>query len=74
MATKEQVQSSLNALLAITEAIRGLKRVPSGELYSTCMGHMDLATFESFIGRLTRMGMVKEESHELIWIGPEIDR
>lgn len=72
MATKQQVQASVNALLAIAEAIRELGEVPSGELYARLMGHMDLETYESFIRRLVGAKLVENRGHLLVWVGPEV--
>ena len=47
--TKEQIAASLMAVKAVAEAIRELKRVPSGTLYAQVMGVMDLATYERIV-------------------------
>ncbi len=67
--TKAQVAASLNALRALADAILVLGEVPSGQLYSTVMGHMDLQTYESFINRLIRTGLVEKKHDLLIWKG-----
>ena len=59
------------AVKEISLAIRDLKRVPSGHLYAVLMGKMDLELYNGIIQILKNAGLVKEESYELIWIGPE---
>lgn len=55
----------------LADAIRDLKRVPSGHLYAQVMGHMDIHTYNKAIDLLKRTKMVEEKNHELIWIGRE---
>ena len=56
-------------LMAVADTIRECGKCPAGVLYAGLMSRMDLGQFESLIGILKRAGMVREESHELIWIG-----
>jgi hypothetical protein len=72
---KNQIKAAIQALAALAEAIRELKRVPAGTLYAHLMGVMSLESFEAAIDRLVKSGLVRREaSHELVWTGPrEVD-
>jgi len=71
MPTKQQVSAAIKATAAVAEAIRGLKEVPSGELYARLMPYMTLEAYEGIIGTLVRAGLVdRKPSHILVWIGP----
>lgn len=69
--TKTKIKASLNALMALAESIRELGEVPSGELYSVVMSHMDIETYTSFIARLVSAGLVENKNHLLIWKGAD---
>ena len=69
--TAEQLKAGLDAIRALADTIRHLKRVPSGVLYARLMGSMDLRQYESMIRLLKDSGLVREVNHELIWIGPK---
>jgi hypothetical protein len=71
--TKEQFKAAIMAITALAEAIRELGEVPSSELYTRVMGHMNLDTYESFINRLVEAEVVQRKGHMLKWIGPKID-
>jgi hypothetical protein len=62
--------AGVRILYAVADAIRELGSVPSGVLYAQLMGKIDLQTYERIIDLLKGAGLVKESSHELIWIGP----
>lgn len=66
--TKTQVNAAVNTVIAIAEAIRELKSVPSGHLYARVMSHMSLETYESVINTLKNAGVIKETNSELIWV------
>ena len=68
--TKDQVRAALETVRAVADAIRELKRVPSGELYAQLMPVMDLATYERVIQTLKNTGLVAESGHLLEWRGP----
>ena len=70
LATKQQVTAALEAVRAVADAIRELKRVPSGKLYAIVMPHLSLESYEKIIGTLKGAGLVREEFHELIWVEP----
>ena len=67
---KAQVTAALEAVRAVADAIRELKRVPSGHLYAIVMPHLSLESYEKIIGTLKGAGLVREEFHELIWVEP----
>lgn len=70
MDNKAQIKASLNALMALADAIKELGSVPAGELYSVVMGHLDQPTFDSMIGILCRSGVVsRSPGHLLTWKG-----
>ena len=69
--TKDQVRAALQATLAVSEAIRELKEVPSGLLYAQC-GDISLEVFNGIIRTLKGAGLVAESNHLLMWVGPEI--
>jgi hypothetical protein len=72
MATREQVEAAMQIVVAVGDTIRALGTVPSGELYARLMGKFSLADYESIIGTLISVGVVKRDrSHLLHWIGPK---
>ena len=73
MPTKTQVTAAINAIFALSEAIREAKSIPSGHLYAVVMNHMDHHTYESFIDRLVDAGLVSRKGDVLVWVGPEIE-
>jgi len=73
--TKPDIQAALKVVLAVGDAIRNLRQVPSGELYARLMGHLSLEQYEKVIGTLKRTGLVKEEqSRLLVWIGDTCEK
>lgn len=71
---KPQIRAAVNATLAVAEAIRELKQVPAGNLYTHLMPVMDLDQFNALIRILVNAGLVREDqSHLLVWIGPDIE-
>lgn len=67
-------KATLNAILALTEAIRALGEVPSGHLYANVMGHMSLDVYNSYIDAIVRTGLVTRSNHLLTWAGPVIEQ
>ena len=67
----EQLKAGLDAIRALADTIREVKRVPSGVLYGRLMGSMDLRQYESMIRLLKDSGLVREVNYELIWCEPE---
>lgn len=70
--TKDQVLGAVRVCQAVAEAIREVRRVPAGHLYSAMMEVIpDLGAFDKIIGTLEGAGLVERTcSHELVWIGP----
>ncbi len=58
--------------LILCEAIRTANRIPSGTLYANLVGKLDLAGYEAIIQTIKNAGLIREQAHELIWIGPHI--
>ena len=68
--SNEQVAAGMQAVLAVGQAIRAAKRVPSGHLYARLMGVLSLDQYQRIIAILKKSGCVREEYHELIWVEP----
>lgn len=68
--TPQQKNAALQIITVVSEAIRELKEVPSGVLYSQLMGHMSLDQYNQIIGLIKRTGLVTESNHLLKWVGP----
>lgn len=64
---------NVQIIAAISEAIRGLKSVPSGHLYAQVMGHMTLDTYNGILGILTRAGLIEVKNHLITWTGPTLE-
>lgn len=62
--------AAVEIIMAVAEAIRSLKSVPSGHLYARLMGSMTLDDYQAVIGVLKRTGLVSESAHLLTWTGP----
>lgn len=62
--------AAVEIIMAVAEAIRSLKSVPSGHLYARLMGSLTLDDYQSIIGVLKRTGLVSESGHLLTWTGP----
>lgn len=72
--TPTQTAAAFNAVAAISEAIRELGSVPSGELYARVASHLDLKSYQAIIDLLKRCDLVREsKARMLTWIGPELD-
>lgn len=70
--TKEQMVAGFKVMAAVCETIREAKRIPSGTLYATLIGRMDLEAYNKMVGMLKNTGLVTEVAHELVWTGPVI--
>ena len=70
MDKKQAVKSVLTAVKAYADAIRGLKEVPSGELYAQTMSvGVTLETHNKIIELLKRSGLISIDNSYLIkWI------
>jgi hypothetical protein len=71
--TREQLRAALDALLALSEAIRALGSVPSGVLYAHVMGVMSIDAYASAVATMKGAGLVVEEANVLRWTGPTFD-
>jgi hypothetical protein len=67
--TREQVADALMTMRAVIETVRDAGRVPSGTIYATLMGRMDLPAYETMVALIVGTGLVRLENHELIWVG-----
>ena len=70
MIKKEEISAALNTLKAVLDAIRELKEVPNGVLYSHMMWAMPLTTYNQIIGILKQTGLVSEQNNVLRWVEP----
>lgn len=69
MSNQAQVNAAVQIVVAVGQAIREAKSIPSGHLYAHLMGRMNLETYNKVIGVLKNTGAVKEENHVLTWVG-----
>ncbi len=65
--TKDQLSSALNVLMAVADAVKEAKSIPAGTLYAVLMGKVDKQGFDSIIRTLVNSGVIRYESHLLIW-------
>lgn len=71
MNSDKQLDAAMNAVVALTEAIRQLKQVPSGHLYAQVMGVMSIDQYEALITIILRTGLVERDQSSLLrWVGP----
>lgn len=71
--TNAEVQSGMQMMIAVTEAIREAGEIAEGTLYAVLCGKVDLPGFEKMIALIVRTGLVeKTPSHLLRWIGPGV--
>lgn len=68
-AQRQQVDAALKQTMAVAEAIKELKEVPSGHLYARVMQFMTLHSYNSIIDILKRAGLVTETNNLLRWVG-----
>jgi hypothetical protein len=64
-----QATAAVRIVSALAEAIRDLGQVPSGRLYASVMGVMNLSEYQQAIGVLIKAGLIENRHHLLIWIG-----
>ncbi len=67
---RREVDATLKVIMAVAEAIRELKQVPSDHLYAQLMPLMDLPLYERIISTLKNVGLVTETNHLLQWVEP----
>lgn len=65
--TRNELHAGLKALAALAEAIRELKTVPSGHLYTQVMGYLDINAYESAIRTLCNAGVIRKSGDMLHW-------
>jgi hypothetical protein len=65
--TKEQLTAGLNTLRALADTIRELGEVPSGHLYASVMGAIDLQGYQKAIALLVKSGIVRQCGDVLVW-------
>ncbi len=71
--TKAQMLSGVDAVLAVSEAIRQAHQLPSGVLYAHLLGIVSMEGYLMALGILKRAGLIEiGASHMIRWIGPEI--
>jgi hypothetical protein len=70
--TRNQAASALAITSTIAGAIRSLGSIPSGHLYAQLMGKLSLAQYESCIGLLVKIKLIKIENHLITWVGKEV--
>lgn len=67
------IVSAVQITMAIAEAIRLARQIPSGELYAMLMPTgMSLELYEAVIATLCRSGIITNHNHLLTWAMPEI--
>lgn len=67
---RSQVKAVVGTVLAVAEALRALRRVPSSTLYAHVCGLMDFAAYTRTVDTLKEAGLVRESNHILFWTGP----
>ena len=65
-----KIHAALQIIQALAEAIRELKQVPAGVLYSQVIDKVSLNDFNAAINTLKGSGLVTEQNHLLIWVEP----
>lgn len=69
----EALKAAFKVTVAVSEAIREAKEMPSGVLYAFLLAKLPGLTEDAYKGllrNLTGAGLVKNEGHLLRWIGP----
>jgi hypothetical protein len=64
-----QTKAVIEVLMAVADAIKELKEVPSGHLYAALMGKMDIQSYEAIIRTLINSKLVARRSDLLVWVG-----
>ena len=66
----EEIRAALGVIRAVADAVREAGRVPSGVLYAAVNAHgVGLPAYQRVVQSLTDAGLVRVESHELVWTG-----
>ena len=64
---KEKVLAAVSMIKAVADAIKELKRVPSGRLYASMMNIVSIQDYEKIIGMLKGSNLIVEINNEIIW-------
>jgi hypothetical protein len=64
-----QTKAVIEVLMAVADAIKELKKVPSGHLYVVLMGKIDLQSYEAIIRMLVHSKLVERRGDLLVWVG-----
>lgn len=72
MPTKDELKAGVALVAAVAEAIRELKSVPSGHLYTRLQGRVTLDGYNKMISILKNAKLVEEKNFVLTWVGPEV--
>jgi hypothetical protein len=62
-------RAAVRIVSALAEAIRDLGQVPSGHLYASVMGVMNLDQYQPAIGILIKAKLIEDRHHLLVWVG-----
>jgi len=65
--TKKQLVAGLDTLRALADTIQELGEVPSGHLYASVMGVIDIHGYQRAIGLLVKSGAVRQSGDLLVW-------
>jgi hypothetical protein len=65
-----QVAAALEAIYAVIDVIRETGPIPSGHLYATMMGAIDIHTYNAIIDIAIKSGRVRRDNHMLSWVPP----
>jgi len=65
---KEKINAAIKGTMAIAEAIREVKQVPSGTLYANLCGVMSIDQFSEIVKLLERAKVIENRSNLLVWI------
>lgn len=68
--TSTQRAAAFQILAAVTEAIRELGQVPSGELYARVSPTLDFEAYERIIQTIQNTGLITVKGHLITWTGP----
>ena len=65
--TRDELKAGLRTVQTIAEAIREVKRIPSGHLYAQVIGKLELSAYERILNILKNAGLIEIKSDEIIW-------
>ena len=69
--TPKQISAAATVVIAIIEAVREAKRIPSGTVYTLLMTQgCTLSQFTALEAIALKSGMIARKGHQLVWIGP----